>query len=136
MWLALAAASLAGCSTSPATPAPTPSTAPPAVELTPAAGVPGDPANGRALFVARGCGGCHTLGAVSGADGVAGPRLDNTVIRPTIAGDTIPASPANLAQWIYDPASLKPDTAMPKPGVSQDEARDIAAFLYSLPESR
>src|SRR5579862_4564975 len=69
-------------------------------QLTPAAGVPGDPNNGRSLFVQRGCGGCHTISGLAGASGVAGPRLDNTVVRGTIAGDPIPATPQNLAQWI------------------------------------
>lgn len=104
-------------------------------QLTPAAGVAGDPNAGRALFIQKGCGGCHTIAGLPGAAGVAGPRLDNTVVRGTIAGDRIPATAQNLAQWIYDPASLKPSTSMPKPGVTQAEARDIAAFLYSLPQN-
>jgi cytochrome c1 len=114
---------------------PEPRTHPLPDQLTPVPGVAGDPNAGRALFLARGCGGCHTILSLSGADGVAGPRLDNTVLRGTIAGNQIPATPQSLALWIYDPASLKADTTMPKPGVSEAEARDIAAFLYSLPEN-
>lgn len=104
-------------------------------ELTPAPNVPGDPNAGRRLFIERGCGGCHAIRGLAGADGVAGPRLDNTVVRPTIGGNEIPTSPQNLAHWIQDPVSLKPNTTMPKPGVSEADARDIAAFLYSLPEN-
>lgn len=104
-------------------------------QLTPSADTPGDPNVGRTLFIQKGCGGCHTITGLPGAAGVAGPRLDNTVVRGTIAGDQIPATPQNLAQWIYEPASLKPNASMPKPGVSQAEARDIAAFLYSLPQN-
>jgi cytochrome c len=117
--------------------APTPS-APselPAV-MTPAANIPGDPNAGRTLFAERGCGGCHTIGGLPGANGVAGPRLDNTAVRPTIAGDQIANTPDNMARWIVDPPSLKPSTTMPRVGVSEQEARDLAAFLYSLPESR
>ncbi|HLG71409.1 MAG TPA: c-type cytochrome [Chloroflexota bacterium] len=104
-------------------------------QLTPTPNVPGDPNAGRTLFMDKGCGGCHTLTRLPGATGVAGPRLDNTVVRGTIAGGSIPLSPSNMAQWIFDPSSLKPGTTMPKPGVTQAEARDIAAFLYSLPEN-
>jgi cytochrome c len=117
--------------------APTPSTQDslPAV-MTPAPGVPGDPNAGRALFGQRGCGGCHTLAGVSEAVGVAGPRLNNTAVRPTIAGTDIPNTPANMARWILDPPALKPTTTMPRVGVSEGEARDLAAFLYSLPQTR
>jgi cytochrome c1 len=41
-------------------------------------------------------------------------------------------SPADLAKWILDPPSLKPGTAMPKLGLSPDEAAAAAAYLYSI----
>jgi cytochrome c1 len=127
----LALCMLAGCSEASKTQtSPTPVVAEP---LTPAAGVPGDPNAGRTLFMARGCGGCHSLNALPQANGVAGPRLDNTVVRPTISGTDVPTTPANLAQWIANPASLKPGSDMPASGVTPDEARDLASFLYSLP---
>jgi cytochrome c len=117
--------------------APTPSARSelPAV-MTPAANVPGDPNVGRMLFEQRGCGGCHTLRGLPSAVGVAGPRLDNTAVRPTIAGDQISNTPDNMARWIFDPPSIKPSSTMPAVGVTEQEARDLAAFLYSLPESR
>ncbi len=134
----LAASMLAGCSVLAqvqATPVPTPRppSAAPRLALTPAPNVPGDPNHGRELFLARGCGGCHTLYGVEGATGVAGPNLTNVTLRPTIAGNTIPNTPENLARWIMDPPSLKPGTAMPSLGLSQQEAQDVAAFLSSLP---
>ena len=103
--------------------------------LTPAPNVPGNPNAGRTLFLQRGCGGCHAIRGLPGANGVAGPRLDNTVVRGTIAGEQIQATPDSLAHWIVDPSSLKPETTMPKSGVNAAEARDIAAFLYSLPQN-
>lgn len=88
---------------------------------------------GRQLFAERGCEGCHTLSVLPGATGVIGPDLDNVALRPTIAGESIPNSPENLARWIEDPPALKPGTPMPKLGISAGEARDLAAYLYSLP---
>ena len=41
-------------------------------------------------------------------------------------------APDDLAKWILDPPSLKPNTAMPKLGLSPDEAAAAAAYLYSI----
>ena len=37
----------------------------------------------------------------------------------------------DLAKWILDPPALKPGTAMPKLGLSADEAAAAAAYLYT-----
>src|SRR5437764_4347307 len=50
--------------------------------LTPAPNTPGDPNTGRRLVMDKGCGGCHTVGGVPGATGVAGPNLTNVALRP------------------------------------------------------
>jgi len=135
--LALAAAALllAGCSAVAAAPQPTPRapSEPPLPALTPAPDVPGDPEEGRRLFLASGCGGCHTLDGLRGATGVAGPNLTNVALRPTLAGERLPNTPENLARWIRDPPALKPDTPMPKLGLTDAQARDLAAFLESQP---
>jgi cytochrome c1 len=70
---------------------------------------------------------------VPGASGVAGPNLTNVVLRPTLAGQTIPMSPQNMQRWLLDPHSLKPDTSMPNVGLSAQEAQDLTAFLFSEP---
>jgi cytochrome c len=101
--------------------------------LTPAPNIPGSPETGRTLFTSKGCVGCHTLNGYPGATGVEGPNLTNMPLRPTIAGETIQNSADNLARWIQDPPSLKPDTRMPNLGLSSQEARDLAAYLYSVP---
>ena len=107
----------------------------PSTILTPAPGVPGNAENGRALVVARGCGGCHTVPGIQGASGVIGPPLNNVALRPTLAGESIPNSPDNMTRWIMDPPSLKPGTAMPRLGLTQQEAQDVTAFLYSQPRN-
>jgi cytochrome c1 len=103
--------------------------------LTPAPDVAGDAESGRRLFLATGCGGCHTLRELPGATGVAGPVLGNVVLRPTLAGETIPMSPDTLMRWLREPAALKPGTTMPSVGLTEQQARDIAAFLYSQPHN-
>lgn len=101
--------------------------------LTPAPGVQGSPEEGRLLFHATGCGGCHTLKNVSSATGVAGPNLDNVVLRPTLAGEVIPMTFQTLSLFLIDPPRVDPGSSMPNVGLTADQARDIAAFLYSLP---
>ena len=104
-------------------------------QLTPAANVPGDPNHGRALFLSVGCSGCHTITGVTGATGDVGPNLTNVVLRPTIAGEALHSDPDTLVKWIMDPPAMKPGTKMPKLGINENDARDLAAFLYSIPNS-
>ena len=100
--------------------------------LTPAPGLPGgDPRAGQQLLIDKGCGGCHTVAGVPGASGVAGPNLTNIGLRPTLAGASIPNSPKTMTAWLMDPAALKSDARMPNVGLSQQEAQDLTAFLFS-----
>ena len=131
--LALVAA-LLGCLPQQQTPvlrsaAPRPMTA----DLRPAPGVPGDPNNGMALFTARGCVACHTIRPMDNATGAIGPNLTNMALRPTIAGEEIQNTPDNMVRWIMNPPAMKAGARMPVLGVSDPEARDLTAFLYSLP---
>ena len=41
-------------------------------------------------------------------------------------------TPANLVRWIREPQAVVPGNAMPDMGVSEADARDIAAYLYTL----
>lgn len=106
---------------------------PPPATLTPAPGLAGNAENGRALIIVKGCAGCHTVPGVEGATGVIGPRLNNVALRATLAGESIPNSPETMVSWIMDPPSLKPGTQMPKLGLTEEEAKDITAYLYSQP---
>jgi cytochrome c len=105
----------------------------PIARASPVPNGPGDPSEGRRLFVTSGCGGCHTLGGVTSATGVAGPNLTNVVLRPTLAGETIPMTAETLAAFLRDPAAVKPGTSMPAVGLTAAQASDITAFLYSQP---
>ncbi len=86
---------------------------------------------GRRLIMDYGCGTCHRIPGVRGADGLVGPPLDHFSQRTYIAGQ-LPNNPENLARWIMDPQKVEPGTAMPDLGVSAEEARNIAAYLQSL----
>lgn len=48
-----------------------------------------------------------------------------------IAGE-LPNTPDNLVRWIKDPKLVEPGTAMPDLGLSDEQARDVAAYLYTL----
>lgn len=129
---ALVILSAAGCAAAPVpSRAPTGSAA--VAPLMAAPGVPGDPNAGRTLFATKGCPGCHTVQHVPTANGAVGPNLTNVVLRPTLGGDRLENTPDNMAHWIMDPPGMKPGTAMPNLGLNQQEARDIAAFLFSHP---
>jgi cytochrome c2 len=99
---------------------------------TPPPQVPGgNPSRGKALIEQFGCGSCHTIPGIRGADGKVGPPLVDWSERGYIAGE-LPNSGPNLVRWITDPKGVEPGTAMPDLGVSDAQARDIAAYLFTL----
>lgn len=90
-----------------------------------------DPARGRTAIEKYGCGSCHVIPGVRQADGRVGPQLNDFSSQIYIAGK-LANIPENLVRWIQYPDEVDPGTAMPNLGVSEEEARDIAAFLYGL----
>lgn len=91
----------------------------------------GDPARGEQAIQARGCGACHTIPGIRGAYGTVGPPLAAFAKRTFIAGE-LPNTPDNLVRWILDPRAVHPKTAMPVLYLDRQEARDVAAYLYTL----
>jgi cytochrome c len=91
----------------------------------------GDPDRGKTQIAAYGCGSCHVIPGVSGARGLVGPPLTKFAHRTFIAGE-VPNNSQFLVRWISVPQSIEPGTAMPNLGVSEAQARDIAAYLYTL----
>src|SRR5579859_5466744 len=75
------------------------------------------------VILQRGCGGCHTIPNIPGAQGTIGPNLGPhdqvppVNQRPMIATFPNGVVPNNsiddLAKWIMNPQALKPGTAMP-----------------------
>ena len=94
--------------------------------------VGGDAERGRAALRQYGCGACHSIPGVTGADGLVGPPLAGVGGRAYIAG-VLTNTPEHLVRWIVNPVGVDPLTAMPMTGVSERQARDIATFLYTLP---
>ena len=91
----------------------------------------GDPRLGKAAFGRRGCGACHAIRGVEGADGQAGPALDKIALRSFLAGSQ-PNDPQHMIAWIQHPQAIEPGVGMPDVGLTDAEARDVAAYLYTL----
>jgi cytochrome c2 len=73
---------------------------------------------------------CHKIKGVADADSKVGPSLTDIRERAYVGG-VLPHSASNLIKWIRHPRSYSAHTAMPDLGVSETEARDMAAYLYS-----
>ncbi|HEY1433445.1 MAG TPA: c-type cytochrome, partial [Stellaceae bacterium] len=76
-------------------------------------------------------GSCHTIPGIREARGRVGPPLDNIGERTIVAG-LLPNTPDNLMRWLETPQSVVPGNAMPNMGLSDHDARDVAAYLYTL----
>jgi cytochrome c len=89
----------------------------------------GNTARAPRLMIANGCAGCHIIPGVPGATGTTGPSLGGYAHRGFIAG-VLPNTSENLIAWIRHSRDIAPKSAMPNTKVSEQEARDMAAFLY------
>ncbi|GAA0750226.1 cytochrome C [Sphingomonas sp. ABOLD] len=91
----------------------------------------GSVAAGKAAIGRYNCGACHRIPGIGAATGVAGPALNGIATRSFIAG-TLPNDSPNLQRWLQHPQQVVPGNAMPEQGVTPRDARDIAAYLYTL----
>ncbi len=90
----------------------------------------GDPQHAPEIMRRYGCGGCHSIPGLAGADGEVGPPLGGLSHRVYIGG-VANNTPDNLVRWMMSPQAFSPRTAMPATGITEAEARDAAAYLYS-----
>ena len=88
-----------------------------------------DPDNGRRVIQRLGCGACHRIDGIGWPQGVLAPRISAMQDRGLIAG-RLPNNPETLARFVRDAPSLVPGTPMPAMPMSEQEARDVAAYLY------
>ena len=91
----------------------------------------GSPSRGKELINSYGCGACHTIPRVAGAASIVGPDLHGIAARAYIAG-VLPNTPDNMMRWLMNPPAVDEKTAMPNLHIGATEARDIAAYLYTL----
>lgn len=91
----------------------------------------GDPARGNLVLQTHGCVACHTIPGVKYAHGKVAPPLVDFGKRGFIGG-VVPNRPDNLIKWVMNPTSVKPSTDMPNMDLTEQEARDVAAYLYTL----
>jgi cytochrome c2 len=117
LMIGLAGALLCGCQGRPA---------PPALAV---AG--GDPQRGATVIAQVGCGGCHVIPGIAGARGLVGPPLAGVGSRTTLAG-VLPNTPDALVRWLRTPQAIVPGNAMPDMGLTEQQARDAAAYLEKL----
>jgi cytochrome c2 len=90
----------------------------------------GDPARAPELITRYGCGGCHAIPGAPGADGKVAAPLGGMRERVFVGG--VARNEADtLVRWIVAPQEISPHSAMPATGITEAEARDVAAFLYS-----
>ena len=95
----------------------------------------GDPYRGAQAIQRNGCHSCHRIPGIRGTTSYVGPPLSAWSERQYIAGN-LQNSPDNLIAWIMNPQAIEPGTAMPNMGIDEQEARDIAAYLYTLRAER
>ena len=93
----------------------------------------GDEVNGEKLFSAVGCSGCHIIAP----DKSDLPEVNNTYTLLSQQGpNLINLGSKTTSEWVYkwikDPTSYWEDTKMPDLRLSDDEAKDITAYLMSF----
>jgi cytochrome c len=91
----------------------------------------GDPDRGRSAIGRYGCGSCHDIPGVAGATATVGPPLGNIAMRSVLGGH-LSNSPSNMMLWIQKPQTVDPKNVMPDMNVTDQDARDITAFLYTM----
>jgi cytochrome c oxidase subunit 2 len=87
-------------------------------------------AEGKALFARSACVGCHTIQGVSA--GMLGPNLTHFGARTMLAAGMWPNTPENVTAWLRDPPRLKPGAKMPDLGLTEEQAKAMAAYLTGL----
>ncbi|HEY4642721.1 MAG TPA: c-type cytochrome [Thermoanaerobaculia bacterium] len=91
----------------------------------------GNADRGKQLVEQSGCTACHIIPGIAGPRGMVGPPLEHLGSRNMIAGK-IPNTPDNVIKWLQNPQAMDPQNSMPNLGITPNDAKDIAAFLYTL----
>jgi hypothetical protein len=86
---------------------------------------------GREKSAALGCTSCHVIPGVRGGDARVGPPLDKIASRSYI-GPGLSNTPQNMIRFVQHGRQLDPKAAMPDLHLQEQDARDIACYLYTL----
>jgi cytochrome c oxidase subunit 2 len=88
--------------------------------------------HGAELFVASGCGACHSVRGTQ-ADGVIGPDLTHVGSRRSIGAGVLATGSETLVRWLSRTSELKPSVHMPAFGMlPAQELRALSAYLDGL----
>lgn len=90
-----------------------------------------DAGRGKTLIQRYGCVACHSIPGIAGHGSNVGPPLEKMGRRGYVGG-VLPNTPDDMVRWLRNPPAVDPRTAMPNLGISEAEAKDIAAYLYTL----
>ena len=90
-----------------------------------------DAERGKMAIAQYACTTCHLVPGIVGPHAPVGPPLERIATREYIAG-MLPNTVDNMLRWLRVPQEVNPRTAMPNLGVTERDARDIAAYLYTL----
>jgi cytochrome c oxidase subunit 2 len=101
-------------------------------KVTPDRPAEGDAAAGERLFFSQTCVNCHTVQGTAATAGI-GPDLTHVARRKKLGGGALENSPANLRRWLKDPQAVKPGSKMPNFHLTNEQVRQVAAYLESLP---
>ena len=89
----------------------------------------GDPARGLEIMREAGCGACHDIPGLDWPKGRVGPPLSGLGDRALI-GSGLPNRPETLIPYLMNAPAVDPGSAMPPMPITEEEARDVAAWLY------
>ena len=89
-------------------------------------------ARGEELFLANGCGACHTVRGTP-ANGVVGPDLTHVGSRLSIGAGTLPNEVDALVKWIARTEHTKPGVLMPQFGMlPEEDLQALSVYLKGL----
>ena len=91
----------------------------------------GNVERGKDLMRTHGCVTCHSAPGMASVENGYGPDLDGFANNRLIAGQA-ENDPETLIQFLLVPYSVAPGTSMPTVDISEEDARDIATWLYTL----
>ncbi|KQU84259.1 cytochrome C [Variovorax sp. Root318D1] len=97
----------------------------------PALAQPGDVRRGALALFQYACNACHTIPGITSSSPNVGPPLAGIGSRSLIAGK-LANTPDNMVRWLRHTHDVDRLTAMPEMGVTEQDARDIAAYLATL----